>query len=175
LLVYFMGNPTFNTSCDVFEVVQLGLYSELWVKCAEVRKVLQFLEQVLSWGSILAFGNLTGSVRRSLPVTQEEFMKFASSDLTFDARSEIVVEALSPWVSTLSFLVNSSSRLLVDVKNKRAKAVLAKPVRTTSLFDARLRVLKPLETPPKLIKEYNRTNRPQRTGEQDKQATNSLS
>lgn len=175
MLVYLMGNPTFNTSCDVFEVVELGLYSELWVKCAEVREVLQFLEQVLSWGSILAFGNLTGSVRRSLPDTQEEFMRFASSDLTFDSGSEIVVEVLSPWVSTFSFLINSSSRLWVDMKNKRVKAVLAKPVKTNSLFDARLRVLKPLEIPPKLIKEYSRTNKPQRTREQDKQATNSLS
>ena len=155
LLVYLVGclTPSF-ACCDVFEVLRLGDYVEFWVRCCGVREALHLLEQVSSWGSVLALGGLKGLARKSLPATQEEFVEFASSYVVLSEGSEITAEILGPWSKAISFLVNVSSRLQIDLKSKSVKASLTRPVSTTSFFDARLRILKPLEIPPKLTKNH---------------------
>ncbi|MEM3569976.1 MAG: hypothetical protein QXI20_10640, partial [Candidatus Jordarchaeales archaeon] len=59
-------------------------------------EALHLLEQVSSWGSLLALGWLKGLAWKSLPATHEEFVKIASSYLILSKGFEITAEILGP-------------------------------------------------------------------------------
>ncbi len=151
MLVYVVSDFRFSPLCEVFEVSRLGNYRELWVWCENMHGVLRLLEQVSSLGSVLAFGGLAGIIRKSLPATRDEFLKFALGEVILGKGSRIVVEALSPRIESVKPLIDVSSKLQINLRDRNVKATLTKPVSTKTLFDNKLRLLKPLEAPPKLI------------------------
>lgn len=159
LLAYLNEDTGPDFPCEIFEVLKLGNYREFWVRCYDICEVLHLLEQVSSLGSVLAFGGLTGLVRKSLPTTQREFLEFVSGHVILDKGSEVIVEILGSLTEATNFLVSVSSKLQIDIKSRIAKTVLTRPASTTSFFDSRLRLLKPLEIPPKLTKTPSRASR----------------
>ena len=159
MLVYLVKDSCVSSSCEFFEVFSLNNYREFWVKCGDLYEALRLLEKFSSCGSVFALGNLAGLVRRFLPATQEEFLRFALSELTLREESEIVAEILGSRVVATDFLVSVSSRLWIDVKNMVVRAVLAKPTSTSVFFDNKLRLVRPSEAPPKLVKRLGLVNK----------------
>lgn len=151
LLARLRDNFVFDSPCWVFPATKVGGYVELWVRCGVLRDALSLLEQASSWGPILAFAGLDGRVVRSLPPSEGEFLKLASSDLVVDKSVEAVFEVLGSFEAAAAFLMSVSTGVRINAKGLEGIAVLTSPVRASAFFDSGVRLLRPFESPPRLI------------------------
>lgn len=151
LLARLSEGLVYDSSCWVFPAIRAGDFVELWVRCSGLREALGLLEEASSRGSVLAFAGLSGWVGRFLPASESEFVRVASSDRIVDAGVETVFEVLGPVDAALAFLTRAAAKLRISPKESMVEALLSSPLYVSTIFDNGLRLLKPFQTPPRLI------------------------
>jgi hypothetical protein len=125
-----------NLPCRVVStILKKSDRSELWIKCSTVEAFYETLEHLLSSGILVEkVGFLNG--------------------IAVDSRllSEIDLEQLlllEPIVERLN-VEGSYKRVLINPHRRVINVIVLKPIRISVFFDHGLRVLKPIEAPPRI-------------------------
>jgi len=130
--------------CEAVLELRRGNLCELWLKCVHLEEFFKVLERALNEGIIpVEIGFPTGRKVRGYNLSPEDLVTHGRGSLEVSGRVELeYYKPLGSWVGALKV-----ARLSVDLGSSRAKAELLEPVSTSRLFDAGVRLLKPLRVP----------------------------
>jgi len=132
-------------NCNIVVALQKSEVCEVWVKCNSTEDLFTDIELAINKGMLLeevAF--LTGLRIKGYAINREVIETNRSSKESVEG--EIKFEFYTPiskWIESLNL-----KKISIDVKNRKAIAILKTPVKIEQLFDLGLRLLKPKRVPP---------------------------
>jgi len=117
---------------------------ELWLRCTSADAMASVLERILLVSSILAFGTLSGRIVLPSPKLSIEDLALEDSMLP----NHIEVKFLEPRAFR-NLIELSLIEASINVKTKQGFLSFKTAPKASQLFDIGMRVLKPVEIPPK--------------------------
>lgn len=144
--------------CKTVCIIERKDIVEYWFECSDLYGLISLLKNMASYGIILAIGGLNGVVYGVLPRTFEEFLNSLLKRVVLEPGMNILVQPCSNnLVDAIAFLSQYSSKLRVKTGSNYIWVTLTKPIDVNILFDNKLRVLKPIASPPQLFRYLERT------------------
>jgi len=117
---------------------------ELWLKCRSIDDLVESLKKIIGRGVIIGVGGLDGSFIRMIPGDINLLNEIGSRDKYVEGEIEVEFSELK----ALHEIIRSSSRVNIDLVNKRVKMILREKISISKLFDNKIRLLKPEKIPP---------------------------
>lgn len=152
LVFLLLKTPQMRLCCDVICVTSRADYAELWLKCDNIDGLLSTLRVLATSAVVLATGGVDGSVYRPLPGSLEVLVDSASRALMLNPGVAVVVLPCDGnLIRAVKALTPYSARISVKRGSSMVKALISKPLSVEHLFDAGVRILKPVATPPRLL------------------------
>lgn len=149
LVAFSKSIPT--VSCDVVAQVVFKNLAEVWLGCNSVSNFLKSIELLSSSGVILSFGFLSGNVVRWLPAELESFLDLACKYVTVSGGEEVVAEVLGNLSRAIKTILPVAKKISIRKGGKTLRVVLDRDSDARIFFDASLRILEPIEVPPRML------------------------
>lgn len=108
---------------------------------------------------MLSTGSLIGRVFNPLPRDFRELSDPSTEGVLLQPGLSVLVQPCCVTVvEAVNVLSNYVTKIGIKLGSNKIEAVLAKPLNVSILFDNKLRLLKPLQTPPSLIRHIRTFN-----------------
>lgn len=119
---------------------------ELWVWCLSEDDIAEFIEQILVSGSlVVGLGLLDGRLLIFEEIADVDFGKIGN---IYTVLEGVVIAEIVGNIGMIENLLESGTTIRLDLKRYVARITLIRSIRSTKLFDAGLRVLRPRPIPP---------------------------
>lgn len=139
--------------CDVVCSIRRGDISEVWLRCSDVSLLLSCFGKLASIGVVLACGGVDGRVYRPFPTRIGDLTSWGSYSFVFSPGSSILIWHCSGCqVRAAEMVLPYSREVYLSKKSRVVRVVLSKPLSVEYFFDNGIRILKPITTPPILLK-----------------------
>jgi hypothetical protein len=130
--------------CTAILELRRGNLCELWLRCQSSEDFFRVVERALNEGSLpVEAGFPTGHRVRGYALSHRDVVVHGEGSIEVSGEVELEYYRVpSTWLTLLKV-----RRINLDPRSSRAHAVLAEPVSTATLFDAGVRLVRPLRVP----------------------------
>jgi len=126
------------------QVIQAYPITEVWVRCPSVDRYIGTVEAILEASSIMGFGTLRGRV--VLPSLHTDILEIALEDTMLSGVVNAEASNTAQIARVMELPITSAS---VITRKKKLVKIRVKSINASQLFDLGLRIIKPIEAPPK--------------------------
>ena len=147
IYVALPGDKPPDLECDLVNIsVGERGFTEIWLRCSEINSLINSIEKIIEKGLILFIAGLDGRITRSIPSNINKLIDLATSKYVIENNTEIEIEYTDP--EKLATILKQAQYAKIDLKNKKATIKIRENLDTTTLFDNKIRLLKPHKIPP---------------------------